>query len=328
MIHYKLPDGFGKCQPPFHLAMEEWISASLPGDDVFFVWQVEPSVICGRNQQIESEVDLDYCRRHGIGVYRRKSGGGCVYADADNLMMSFITPDRAPVPEIFARYSAMIVSALRTLGIDAEVTGRNDITVGGRKVSGNAFYRTPSGASIVHGTLLCDTDMDNMLNAITPSRAKLESKGVKSVESRITTLSRHTSLTVSDIKEALPRCLCDATATVDPGRLPQIEAIEKTYYADSWLFPHRRGTRPAPRRRVPGVGEIGVDLTLGADGSISGVELVGDFFFTVDPRPCLLERLTGAIPTRDGLARALDGVDMTRMIPDLDTNHFINLIVR
>ena len=135
---------------PFYLAMEEYVARELPAQDYFFMWQVEPTVIFGRNQLVDNEVDTDYCRANNIQFYRRKSGGGCVYADKSNIMLSYITPS-TNVNFTFNRYMLMVEHALQKLGVDARTTGRNDILVDGKKVSGNAFYHLPQ-RSIVHGT--------------------------------------------------------------------------------------------------------------------------------------------------------------------------------
>ena len=157
----------------FYLAMEEYVARRLNlTDDCFFLWQVEPTVIFGRNQDIESEVNLEYCKQHGINFFRRKSGGGCVYADMSNVMSSFIT-NEDNVDETFARYLKMMSETLESIGLkDVHPSGHNDIMIGDKKVSGNAIYHLP-GKIIAHGTLLYDTDMDNMLHAITPSAQKL-----------------------------------------------------------------------------------------------------------------------------------------------------------
>ena len=170
----------------FYLAEEEFVARHMDADDCFFMWQVEPSVIFGRNQLIENEVNLDYCRAKGIEIYRRKSGGGCVYADRNNIMFSYICNGQN-VPETFDRYIGIVTEALRRLGVDARPSGRNDIMIGTRKVSGNAFYHIP-GRNIVHGTMLYDTDMDNMVRSITPSDEKLVSKSVDSVRQHISLL--------------------------------------------------------------------------------------------------------------------------------------------
>ena len=137
---------------PFYLAMEEWIARNLPPDDYFFAWRVNPTVICGRNQDIEKEVNLEYCRKNGISVVRRRSGGGCVYADMNNWMFSYITPS-SEVSSTFARYTSMVADMLNSLGLETSATGRNDILVNKKKIAGNAFYHMADRA-IVHGTML------------------------------------------------------------------------------------------------------------------------------------------------------------------------------
>ena len=116
----------------FYLAMEEYVARHLDEPDCFFLWQVSPSVIFGRNQVLENEVDVDYCRAHGIRLYRRKSGGGCVYADMDNLMWSFITSEEN-VNFAFNRFINMVLLVLRKMGIEATGTSHNDVMIGDRK---------------------------------------------------------------------------------------------------------------------------------------------------------------------------------------------------
>ena len=207
----------------FYLAMEEYAARQLnDGDDLFFLWQVEPSVIFGRNQVMENEVNIDYCRKHGIQFYRRKSGGGCVYADMSNVMMSYITRSDEVVTT-FARYMEMVCGMLRELGIPATSTQNNDVLINGRKVSGNAFYHIP-GHSIVHGTMLFDTDMEHMLHAITPPQTKLDKHGVQSVRQRITLLKDHTNLTIDAFKLFARERLCDKERMLTAEEVREIEA--------------------------------------------------------------------------------------------------------
>ena len=170
----------------FYLAMEEFVAREIEGE-AFFIWRVNPTVIIGRNQDLEAEVNMDYCREHGVEVVRRKSGGGCVYSDKGNIMISYIS-GRGDVSEVFERYLDMLTSCLRSLRLPAEKSGRNDILVDGRKVSGNAFHMLPD-RSIVHGTLLYSTDFDALEAAIRPPVEKLERHGVASVRQRVTNLS-------------------------------------------------------------------------------------------------------------------------------------------
>ena len=219
----------------FYLAMEEFVARQLRlDDDVFFLWQVEPTVIFGRNQVIENEVNLDYCREHHIQFYRRKSGGGCVYADRSNLMLSYITRSDEVV-RTFSHYMDLLASMLRKLGLPATTTENNDVLIDGRKVSGNAFYHIP-GYSIVHGTLLFDTDMEHMLHAITPPQTKLDAHGVKSVRQRITLLCEHTNLTIEAFKTYIRERLCDHTYELSRIDVEAITDIEKEYLNPAFIF--------------------------------------------------------------------------------------------
>ena len=218
----------------FYLAMEEFVARHTDESDAFFMWQVEPSVIFGRNQVLENEVNVAYCREHGISLYRRKSGGGCVYADMDNLMLSFVTSEEN-VNFAFNRFVNMVLLVLRKLGIAATGTSHNDIMIGDRKVCGTACYHL-EGRSIVHSTMLFDTNMDHMLNAITPSREKLEKKGIESVRQRITLLKDYTTLdSVEALKVLIRETLCEGERLLTASEVAGIEAIEATYLKEEFI---------------------------------------------------------------------------------------------
>ena len=218
----------------FYLAMEEFVARHTDEPDAFFMWQVEPSVIFGRNQVLENEVNVAYCREHGISLYRRKSGGGCVYADMDNLMLSFVTSEEN-VNFAFNRFVNMVLLVLRKLGIAATGTSHNDIMIGDRKVCGTACYHL-EGRSIVHSTMLFDTNMDHMLNAITPSREKLEKKGIESVRQRITLLKDYTTLdSVEALKALIRETLCEGERMLTASEVAGIEAIEATYLKEEFI---------------------------------------------------------------------------------------------
>ncbi len=210
----------------FWLAMEEFVAKSVE-EEAFFVWRVAPTVIIGRNQVLESEVNLDYCRRHGVKVVRRKSGGGCVYADRDNIMISYVSK-RGDVAEIFERYLSALTSCLCALGLKAEKSGRNDILVEGRKVSGNAFHQLPD-RSIVHGTLLYDTDFDALQEAIRPPVEKLQRHGVASVRQRVGNLKEHLAQTsiasVEDLERFIIAYFCDGEMLLPEESVTEIEAL-------------------------------------------------------------------------------------------------------
>lgn len=220
----------------FYLAMEEYVAQHfVDDDDCFFMWQVEPTVIFGRHQVIENEVNIDYCRENGIQFYRRKSGGGCVYADRNNVMLSYVTRDDN-VEKTFARYMDLVADALRAiLQIDTVKTQNNDLLIDDAKVSGNAIYHIP-GKIIAHGTLLYDTVMKNMISAITPSKEKLQKHGVDSVRQRITLLKDHTTMPLEEIKTRLRNHVCDSCVNLTAADVEAIREIEKDYLRPEFIF--------------------------------------------------------------------------------------------
>ena len=214
----------------FWLAMEEFVAKSVE-EEAFFVWRVAPTVIIGRNQVLEAEVNLDYCRRHGVKVIRRKSGGGYVYADRDNIMISYVSK-RGEVAEIFERYLSALTSCLCALGLKAEKSGRNDILVEGRKVSGNAFHQLPD-RSIVHGTLLYNTDFNALEEAIRPPVEKLQRHGVASVRQRVGNLCDYLDPAIIGSIDALENHLVDyfsdGTLSLSEDDLGVIEGMAASY---------------------------------------------------------------------------------------------------
>lgn len=210
----------------FWLAMEEFVAKHIE-DEAFFVWRVSPTVIIGRNQVLEAEVNMDYCRKNAVKVVRRRSGGGCVYSDKGNIMISYISP-RGEVAAVFDRYLSAMTSCLASLGLNAEKSGRNDILVDGRKVSGNAFCQLPD-RSIVHGTLLYDTDFDALEEAIRPPVEKLQRHGVASVRQRVSNLKDKLALTpvssVEQLEQFIVKYFCDGKIVLPKESIGEIETI-------------------------------------------------------------------------------------------------------
>lgn len=234
MKYVSLPPTTEERHLSFYLAMEEYLARCTDEPDLLFLWQVEPTVIFGRNQQMENEVNVEYCQQHGIEMYRRKSGGGCVYADRDNVMFSYITKDEE-VGLTFSRFLGMLQLVLRKMDIQSTSTSHNDLLIDGRKVSGAAFYHLP-GRSIVHATMLYDTNMDHMLNAITPARQKLEAKGIKSVRQRITLLKDHTSLSLDEFKQLARKTLCTGELKLAYDEVAAIKQLEQEYLRQEFIM--------------------------------------------------------------------------------------------
>lgn len=214
----------------FYLAMEDFVAKSIEGDS-FFVWRVAPTVIIGRNQDLEAEVNMEFCRKHDVRVVRRKSGGGCVYSDMGNVMVSYISR-RGDVSEIFERYLDAMADCLASFGVEAIKSGRNDILVQGRKVSGNAFHQLPD-RSIVHGTLLYDTDFDALEESIRPPVEKLERHGVASVRQRVenlrTFLDSAAIPSVEALEDAVVAYFCDEEVILSDEDIARIEEMAASY---------------------------------------------------------------------------------------------------
>ncbi len=232
MKYVKLPED-KQHKLPFYLAMEEYLAEHC-GEDLLFTWQVEPTVIFGRNQVMLDEVNVDYCEQHHIQYYRRKSGGGCVYADKGNIMTSYITP-KVTSDVAFNKFLNNLAEVLRKLGFNAVKTEHNDILIGGRKVSGNALFQTGK-ASIVHGTLMYDVDIKTLMEAITPPKQKLEKHGIESVRQRVVNLKElGLKLSVEELRDHIAHSLCDSEKVLTDDEVYEIEKIEQRYYAPEFL---------------------------------------------------------------------------------------------
>lgn len=302
MIYVTLPTTTEEKRLTYYLAMEEYVARHMESDDYFFMWQVTPTVIFGRNQLIQSEVNLEYCRTHGINTFRRKSGGGCVYADKSNIMFSYITHDEN-VNLTFSKYIGMVVEMLRKLGVPATASGRNDIMIGDRKVSGNAFYHIP-GRSIVHGTMLYDTNMQNMVGAITPSDEKLVSKGINSVRQHITLLKDHIEMDIEAFKTFVKNDLCSREVVLDEAAMDEISRIEEEYLTLEFIYGNNPRYNIQRQGRIEGVGDFVVNIEMKND-VIKDVDIKGDYFLVGDIGQQVIAPLIDRHLTKEDLEAAL-----------------------
>lgn len=307
--------------PHWNLALEEWCVRNLEPEPRYVLFYVnEPSVIVGKNQNTEEEIDAEFVRERGIHVVRRISGGGAVYHDHGNLNFSFLAPFRVGTKARFRDFTEPVVRALRAMGVEAELSGRNDIVVGGRKISGNAQFTTVR-SMFSHGTLLLDSNLDDVVRALTVRDSKFESKGVKSIRSRVANIAEFLDErpTVEAFRETLVEHLFDG-AGPEVRRLSDAEREEVRELADTkyrtWEWNYGRSPKFNVRRvrRFP-IGELDARIDV-RDGRIAAIRIFGDYLGTGDVGE-LEARLVGTRYAPDDLARALEGVDLAAIFGDL-----------
>ena len=307
-----------RTDPAYNLALEE-IMAEQADEPFAMIWRNRASVIIGRNQNACREFDGAFVREHGIAVVRRTTGGGAVYHDLGNLnytILAFEADSDARYAD-FAVYAQPVLDALKSLGVDAEFSGRNDILVGGRKVSGSA-KRIHDGRILFHGTLLFDVDMDAMTAALTPPRLKIEAKGVASVRARVANLREF--LPELD-RETFPRAFAAAltkTLGID-GATPIHEnwkreaerLADERYRSWEWTFGESPDFTFERTARFPG-GTVTAHLDV-HQGVVRRARFTGDFF-GADPVSDLAESLAGCPHRQDALREVLSRTNPGRFI--------------
>lgn len=320
----------GRIDPAFNLALEEIMTAQADAPFAM-LWRNRPAVIIGRNQNAVREFDSAYAREQGIAVVRRMTGGGAVYHDLGNLNYSFFSfetdADRRNAD--FAPFAKPVLDALRSLGVEAEFSGRNDILVGGRKVSGSA-KRVHEGRILFHGTLLFDVDMDAMAAVLTPPQAKIEAKGVASVRARVANLSEFMPGMDRDAfrsameRELLKSCGLSAPLPIPDNWIREAERLaDERYRSWEWTFGASPDFTFERTRRFP-CGTVTVRLDV-HQGVIRHAEFNGDFF-GADPVAGLADVLTGCPHRADSLRAALTGVEIGRHIAGLDLDSLLELL--
>jgi len=305
----------------FYLATEEYLALNYPKEEYFFMWQVEPTVIFGRNQLIENEVNLDFVKKNNIQYFRRKSGGGCVYADQSNIMFSFITPNFNR-DFVFDNYLNKVVELLKKLGLPAIFSGRNDILVDGLKVSGNAFYRV-NDRSVVHGTMLFDTDLSIMVKAITPDNEKLISKGIDSVRKRVTNLKEYLSISIEEFKTYMKANLCDDFLVLTQKDIEGIKKVEQTYLDNDFIYGKNPNYEIIKKKRVQ-AGTIEISLEL-KNQVVKKINMLGDYFLISDP-DLLLDKFKNVPFTKAAFKAVLDKLDLQEYVYNLTESDFLEIL--
>ena len=326
-------DNSGVTDAHLNLAFEEHILRNRMGDDDLLLFYVNaPAIIIGRNQNTIEEIDSDVVAQRGIRVVRRVSGGGAVYHDLGNLNFSFMTRDVHNRFNRYDRFNGPVVDVLRELGVPAEIGGRNDIIADGRKISGNAQFATPD-RMLSHGTLLLDSNLDDVTAALRPKPGKVESKGVKSIRSRVANISEFlaTPIGVDELRE---RIIERIFGTRDRAQVASLAVGESDWAAARALFASKYGTdawnygeNPASNvqrnQRFTG-GEVDVRLDV-KDGRIVSVRIFGDFMGRRDVDE-LEVLLAGVLYERDAILDALAEVDMASFFSGISRSEVLGVL--
>ncbi|WP_455070009.1 lipoyl synthase [Prevotella aurantiaca] len=324
MKYIIIPERKTTPQLPFYFAVEEYVARTYTDDDYFMAWRVEPTVMIGRNQLTENEVNVDYCKRNGIHIYRRKSGGGCIYADKGCMQFSYISYAEN-VNRAFVEYMQGIADMIKSLGINTELSGRNDILVEGKKVAGSAFYGL-KGRSVLHNSLLFSTELEHLEHALTPGKEKLQSKGVDSVRQRVTNVGNYTDLSIEAFMDYVRKYMCgDEVLELTSDDMKHIEEIEKELASDDFTYGKNPKYTEVRKKRFADVGTIQAHIEL-KNEKILNINLMGDYFLLGDIDRELLDLLRGVDFTREAVSAAIEGIEIGNVIRNLTTEQFLRLL--
>ncbi len=324
-------DNRGITDPRLNLALEEHVLRNrFPGEECLLFYINEPSIIIGRNQNTIEEIDPDAVEARGIHVVRRISGGGAVYHDLGTLNVSFIAPYAKQRVNRYEAFTRPVVMVLRELGVPAELGGRNDLVADGRKISGNAQFVT-GDRMFSHGTVLVDTDLDVMPTVLTPKPGKIQSKGHKSVRSRVANIREflREPLTAEELRGRLLEGIFG-----DPDPRERLELTDDDWDAVRRLAESKYGTwewniGKSPPSNISrahrfAFGEVDVRIDV-QEGRIAGVRFFGDFI-GLEEVAGLERRLQGIRYERRAVDEALDGVDVTAYFGPMERNELMSLV--
>ncbi|MBC2292454.1 lipoate--protein ligase, partial [Listeria booriae] len=317
--------------PTINLAVEEFILTELDLDEPVLLFYInQPSIIIGRNQNTIEEINTEYVAKNNIKVVRRLSGGGAVYHDEGNLNFSFITKDDGDSFHNFAKFTQPIVEALKKQGVNAELKGRNDLLIDGFKVSGNAQFAT-KGKMFSHGTLMLDLNLDNVVASLKVRKDKIESKGIKSVRSRVANISEfmEQKMTTEAFRDLLLLDLFDVENVKDVKEYVLTEAdwekihaiSEKRYNNWDWNYGKSPKFNLERTKRFP-VGGIDVRLDV-VKSVIADVKIFGDFFGVGDVTE-IEDKLRGVNYDRKAIETALQGVDIKHYFGNITLGDFLD----
>lgn len=323
--------------PRINLAIETYLLKEMPIDEPLLLFYInDPSIIIGRNQNTIEEINQSYVDQHGIHVVRRLSGGGAVYHDHGNLNFSFIMPDDGNSFRDFAKVTQPIIQALHDLGVSgAELKGRNDLVINELKFSGNAMYAT-AGRMFAHGTLMFDSDIDEVVNALKVRKDKIESKGIKSIRSRVTNIkpflpAEKQGMTTEAFREDILLKIFGVTSSdqiktyeLTEADWQKINKISEEYYQNwEWNYGKSPAFDLVRRQRFP-IGSIEVQMNV-EEGKIKELKIFGDFFGLGEIKD-VEDQLIGTKYEKEAVANAVAAIDVKKYFGNIESEAFADLL--
>ena len=322
-----------------NLATEQYLMNSDHMQVTFMLFYIEDScIIVGRNQNTLEEINQKYCEEHGVTITRRLSGGGAMYQDMGNLCFSFVVPSDQIKFGDFKDLVKPVVDALHEMGATgAEVTGRNDIVIDSKKFSGNAMY-SRDGKTFSHGTLMYNVNTEVVADALQVPKDKIESKGIKSVRSRVTNIMPYLkpefqNLTTQQFRDELIKRIMKVD-TIEEAQKNEyhltdednqaIEEIENKWYKnDEWVYGKSPDFTVKKRKHFTG-GTIDARFMV-EHGKIANLKIYGDFFGTGDVHE-LEEKLTGVDYRPAAMQEVLSNVDLNKYFVGIPREEVVDLL--
>lgn len=319
----------GSNDPAYNLAFEEYVQRNRREGNYLILWQNQNAVIIGRNQNTEEEINRTFVDQHNIRVIRRNTGGGAVYHDMGNLNYSFITDAGDTAQRTGRLFTEPVVKALRGLGLDAEASGRNDILVSGRKVSGTAEHLM-NGRILHHGTLLFESNPEMISGALRPDPTKFQSKSVKSVRSRVGNIRSFlpADMTLQAFWDYLKTALSAdgiIPCSLTENELQQVCTLKAEKY-DRWEWNY--GKSPKYQRtfknRFPG-GLLEIHLSV-EEGRIRDIQILGDFLGLTSTAP-LENALTGCEYRKEAISEVLKNIPLDMILGTISAEELIQTLL-
>ncbi len=312
--------------PYLNLAIEEYLF-EYSSDDIFMLWQNEPTVVIGKNQNAQAEINMKYLKDNNIHIARRITDGGAVYHDLGNINYTFISSNNKKNEINFEYYTAPIIDSLKKLGIDAKLSGRNDLTVDDKKFSGSAQH-AKGGRVLHHGTLLFNTNLNVLTNVLNVDEEKIKSKAIKSTRSRVINLKELLGDTFS--AEEFINYISEFIKTsfnpeiISPPMNDVILSLKNRNESDGWLFSFSKLVSEYTTRkkvRYPfGIVDIYAEIS---NQKIKEINIFGDYFGISDTKK--LEELMKGTHI-DNISDKISDIDIAEYISGISNELFVNHI--